>query len=54
MMDFFVIDVKQYVFYTDSDEFSLPMTFYVERPDEIAYHYDNIAYGKGLFIFQLY
>lgn len=49
MMDFFVTDVKQYVFYTDSDEFSRPMTYYVEHPEDIDDHYDSIAYLKGLF-----
>lgn len=49
MMDFFVTDVKQYVFYTDSDEYSTPMTFYVERPYDIGYHFNSIAYSKGSF-----
>ncbi|KAJ6633455.1 Aminopeptidase N [Pseudolycoriella hygida] len=46
-MDFFVTDVKQNVFYTDSNEFTNPMTFYVEHPLDIEQQYNSIAYGKA-------
>lgn len=49
MMDYFIVDVTQYVFIIDSDEYSQPMTFYVEHPDDIDFHFNEIAFAKGLF-----
>lgn len=49
MMDYFVVDVTQYVFITDSTEFDQPMTYYVEHPIDIDFHFNSIAYSKGLF-----
>lgn len=49
MMDYSVIDNNQYVMRIDSNEFTLPMTHYVEHPIDIDFHFDAIAYQKGLF-----
>lgn len=49
MMDYFVVDVTQYVFLIDSDESAQPMTYYVEHPVDIDFHFNSIAYSKGLF-----
>lgn len=52
MMDYFVVDVTQYVFLTDADELAQPMTFYVEHPIDIDFHFNSIAYNKGLLVSQ--
>lgn len=54
MMDYFVVDVTQYVFRVDSNEFVQPMTHYVEHPIEIDFHFNSIAYSKGLFAFYIF
>lgn len=46
-MDYFVVDNNQFVFRIDANEFSQPMTHYVEHPIEIDFHFNNIAYNKG-------
>lgn len=48
MMDYFVVDVTQYVFFSDSNELAQPMTFYVEHPTDIDFNFNNIATSKGL------
>ncbi|KAG4070261.1 hypothetical protein HA402_009824 [Bradysia odoriphaga] len=47
MMDYFVVDNNQFVFRIDSDEFTQPMTHYVEHPIEIDFHFNSIAYNKA-------
>lgn len=48
MIDYFVVDVTQFVFFVDSDELAQPMTFYVEHPIDIDFHFNRIAFDKGL------
>lgn len=50
MMDFFVVDVIHNVFYFDSNEFSQPMTHYVDNPYDIDSQFNSIAYSKGKFV----
>lgn len=48
MIDYFIVDVTQFVFFVDSDESAQPMTFHVEHPIEIDFHFNSIALQKGL------
>lgn len=50
MGDYFVVDNNQFVFRIDSNEFAQPMTHYVEHPIEIDFHFNSIAYNKGLLV----
>lgn len=54
MLDYFVVDINRFALYLDSDEFTLPMTHYVEHPYDIDYQFSNIAYLKGLSILFLH
>ncbi|KAG4070271.1 hypothetical protein HA402_009834 [Bradysia odoriphaga] len=54
MMDYFVVDVNQYVFLTDSDESAQPMTFYVEHPVDIDFHFNSIAYSKAAAVLRMF
>lgn len=47
---YFVIDVNHYILRIDSNEFTQPMTNYVENPLEIDFHFGSIAYSKGSFV----
>lgn len=49
MLDFFVVDITQYVLRVDAHEFVQPMSHYVEHPIDIDFHFNTIAYSKGLF-----
>lgn len=51
MLDFFVVDIIQFVFRVDSNEFAQPMTHYVEHPIDIDFHFNSINYSKGWFAF---
>lgn len=48
MMDYFVVDVTQRVFFIDSNELVQPMTHYVEHPLDIDFHFNSISHSKGL------
>lgn len=48
MLDYFVIDNNQYALRLDASEFTQPMTHYVEHPIEIDFHFNGIAYNKGM------
>lgn len=48
MMDYFVVSITQSVFLVDSNELALPMTYYVEHPVDIDFHFNSIAFSKGL------
>lgn len=50
MMDFFVVDVLQSMFFADSNQNARPMTYYVERPYDIDEQFNRVAYSKGLFL----
>lgn len=55
MMDFFVVDVAQLMFFADSNQNARPMTYYVERPYDIDDHFNRVAYSKGIcFCYSIY
>jgi aminopeptidase N len=47
LMDEFVIDVVQNALEVDANQYIRPMTFYVEKPNEIDDLFDRIAYDKS-------
>lgn len=49
MMNYFVVVVNHFAFRIDSNEFTQPMTVYVEHPLEIDSLFNNVAYSKGMF-----
>lgn len=48
MMDYFVVEVAQLMFFADAIQNPRPMTYYVERPYDIDEHFNRVAYSKGL------
>lgn len=50
MMDYFVVDVAQSMFFSDSFQNARPMTYYVERPYDIDEQFNRVALSKGLFL----
>lgn len=54
MLDYFVVENNQYVSRIDSNEFAQPLTHYVEHPIDIDFHFNSIAYNKGLLDFTVF
>ncbi|KAJ6633456.1 Aminopeptidase N [Pseudolycoriella hygida] len=54
MMDYFVVDIMQSVFLIDSDERTEPMTFYIEHPIDIDFHFNSIAYSKAAAVLRMF
>ncbi|CRL06584.1 CLUMA_CG019460, isoform A [Clunio marinus] len=52
-MDLFVIYAIQGMLETDADPNIRPMTFYIERPEEILQIFDNVAYAKAGGVLQM-
>lgn len=48
MMDYFVVEIAQLMFFADSNQNARPMTYYVERPYDIDEQFNRVAYSKGL------
>ncbi|XP_037037757.1 endoplasmic reticulum aminopeptidase 1-like [Bradysia coprophila] len=54
MMDYFVVEVAQLMFFADATTNTRPMTYYVERPYDIDEHFNRVAYSKGAAVLRMF
>lgn len=47
MMDYFVVDIAQSMFFADAITNARPLTYYLEHPSAIDEHFNRVALSKG-------